>query len=159
MTTKAKTPEIIQLEANEVDDLQQRIAARQLTERDYDLFTAIVAAYYFVVNLLTRKKLTIARLKKLVFGSRTEATAAVLGRVAEGAASESASVAARAAGAVGSPRRRRRRALRRSRPGGARATDVAAPRTTPAPRASACRTNPWNRATTVPNAKRAGSPS
>ena len=101
MTTKANTPEIIQLEANEVDDLQQRIAARQLTERDYDLFAAIVAAYYFVVNLLTRKKLTIARLKKLVFGARTEATAAVLGRVAEGAASESASVAASAAGRGG----------------------------------------------------------
>ena len=44
MSTKASPPEIIQLEANEVDDLQQRIAARQLTERDYDLFAAIVAA-------------------------------------------------------------------------------------------------------------------
>ena len=68
MATKASSPEIIKLEAKEVDDLQQRIAARQLTERDYDLFAAIVAAYYFVVNLLTQKKLTIARLKKLVFG-------------------------------------------------------------------------------------------
>ena len=90
MTTKAKAPKIIQLEASEVDDLQQRIAARQLTERDYDLFAAIVAAYHFVVNLLTRKKLTIARLKKLVFGARTETTEAVLGPAAEGAASERA---------------------------------------------------------------------
>ena len=88
MTTKADVPKIIQLEANEVDDLQQRIAARQLSERDYDLVAAIVAAYRFVVNLLTRKKLTIARLKKLVFGARTETTEAVLGRAAEGAASE-----------------------------------------------------------------------
>jgi transposase len=95
MATKPSPPEIIQLEANEVDDLQQRIAARQLTERDYDLFAAIVAAYYFVVNLLTRKKLTIARLKKLVFGARTETTEAVLGRPTEGAASESASKAGR----------------------------------------------------------------
>ena len=69
MATKASSPELIKLEAQEVDDLQQRIAARQLTERDYDIFAAIVAAYYFVLNLLTRKKLTIARLKKLVFGA------------------------------------------------------------------------------------------
>ena len=90
MTTKASAPKIIKLEAHEVDDLQQRIAARQLTERDHDLFAAIVAAYYFVVNLLTQKKLTIARLKKLVFGARTETTEAVLGQAAKGAASESA---------------------------------------------------------------------
>jgi hypothetical protein len=69
MTTKANAPKIIQLEANEVDDLQQRIAARKLTEQDYDIFAAIVAAYHFVVNLLTQKKLTIARLKKLVSAS------------------------------------------------------------------------------------------
>jgi hypothetical protein len=62
MTTKATAPKIIKLEANEVDDLQQRIAARKLTEQDYDIFAAIVAAYHFVVNLLTQKKLTIARL-------------------------------------------------------------------------------------------------
>ncbi len=85
---KASAPKIIQLEANEVDDLQQRIAARKLTEQDYDIFAAIVAAYHFVVNLLTQKKLTIARLKKLVFGARTETTEAVLGRAAEEAASE-----------------------------------------------------------------------
>jgi transposase len=93
MATKASPPTIIELKANEVDDLQQRIAARQLTERDYDIFAAIVAAYYFVVNLLTRKKLTIARLKKLVFGARTETTDAVLGQAAKGATSESASEA------------------------------------------------------------------
>lgn len=95
MATKASSPEIIKLEAQEVDDLQQRIAARQLTERDYDIFAAIVAAYYFVLNLLTRKKLTIARLKKLVFGARTETTEEVLGRAARGASSESASEAGR----------------------------------------------------------------
>jgi transposase len=95
MDRKARPPTIIELKANEVDDLQQRIAARQLTERDYDLFAAIVAAYYFVVNLLTQKKLTIARLKKLVFGARTETTEAVLGCAAEGAASESAREAGR----------------------------------------------------------------
>jgi len=93
MGTQPTPPQIIKLEAQEVDDLQQRIAARQLTVQDYDLFAAIVAAYYFVVNLLTRKKLTIARLKKLVFGARTETTEEVLGRVARGAASESASEA------------------------------------------------------------------
>lgn len=94
MATKTIPPQVIQLEAKAVDDLQQRIAARQLTERDYDLFAGIVAAYYAVVNLLTRKKLTIARLKKLVFGARTETTEEVLG-AARGTASESASEADR----------------------------------------------------------------
>ncbi len=103
MATKASPPKIIELKANEVDDLQQRIAARQLIERDYDIFAAILTAYYFVVNLLTRKKLTIARLKKLVFGARTETTEAVLGRAAEGAASESAREAGRGEASADAP--------------------------------------------------------
>jgi hypothetical protein len=115
MTTKASVPKIIQLEANEVDDLQQRIAARKLTEQDYEIFAAIVAAYHFVVNLLTQKKLTIARLKKLVFGARTETTAAVLARAAEEAASESAREAGARRDAVGN-RQRRRAGLRTGLP-------------------------------------------
>lgn len=66
-----------------------------MTERDYEIFAAVVPAYRFVVNLLTQKKVTIARLKKLVFGARTETTEAVLGRGAEGAASEPARDASR----------------------------------------------------------------
>jgi transposase len=90
MSTKPKSnpnpkpPEIIELDAPAVAEIRQRIAARQLTERDYEIFTAILAAYCFLVNLLTSKRITIARLKKLLFGARTETTEAVLGSVANG---------------------------------------------------------------------------
>jgi hypothetical protein len=87
MKTKPKPPEIIELDAQAVGEIQQRIAARQLSERDYEIFAAILATYYFLVNLLTQKKISIARLKKLLFGARTETTEAVLGGVAEGATS------------------------------------------------------------------------
>jgi hypothetical protein len=78
---KPKPPEIIELDAPAVAEIRQRIAARQLTEQDYEIFTAILAAYCFLVNLLTSKRITIARLKKLLFGVRTETTEAVLGSV------------------------------------------------------------------------------
>ena len=78
---KPKPPEIIELDAPAVAEIRQRIAARQLTERDHEIFTAILAAYCFLVNLLTSKRITIARLKKLLFGARTETTEAVLGSV------------------------------------------------------------------------------
>jgi hypothetical protein len=81
---KPKPPEIIELDAPAVAEIRQRIAARQLTEQDYEIFTAILAAYCFLVNLLTSKRITIARLKKLLFGARTETTEAVLGSVANG---------------------------------------------------------------------------
>jgi len=103
MATKPSPPTIIELKAHEVDDLQQRIAARQLTERDYDILAAIVGAYHFVVNLLTCKKITIARLKKLVFGSGTETTEAVLGRTAKGAASADAASPSAGEASSGTP--------------------------------------------------------
>jgi hypothetical protein len=81
---KPKPPEIIELDAPAVAEIRQRIAARQLTERDHEIFAAILAAYCFLVNLLTSKRITIARLKKLLFGARTETTEAVLGSVANG---------------------------------------------------------------------------
>jgi len=86
MSTKPnpKPPEIIELDAPAVAEIRQRIAARQLTERDHEIFAAILAAYCFLVNLLTSKRITIARLKKLLFGARTETTEAVLGSVANG---------------------------------------------------------------------------
>lgn len=78
-------PEIIDLDASAVAELRQRIAARQLSERDYEIFAAILATYRFLVNLLTSKRITIPRLKKLLFGASTETTAAVLGSLADDA--------------------------------------------------------------------------
>lgn len=82
---KPKPPEIIDLDASAVAELRQRIAARQLSERDYEIFAAILATYRFLVNRLTSKRITIPRLKKLLFGASTETTAAVLGSLADDA--------------------------------------------------------------------------
>ena len=80
-------PEIIELDADAVEALEQRIAARALTEEDYKIFSAIIVTYRYLTNLLTLKNISIKRLKKLVFGTSTETTKAVLGEEAKEGAS------------------------------------------------------------------------
>lgn len=87
MNTKAKPPEMIELDAPTVAKIQERIAARQLEEQDYEVFAATLANHWYLLNLLTQKKISLGRLKKLLFGARTETTAAVLGSVGNGATS------------------------------------------------------------------------
>jgi transposase len=85
MNTKPKPPEVLELDAPTVAQIQQRIAARQLEEPDYEVFAATLANHWYLLNLLTQKKISIGRLKKLLFGARTETTEAVLGSAGDGA--------------------------------------------------------------------------
>jgi len=87
MTTKPRPPEILELDANLVAEIQQRIAARQLTERDHEVFAATLATHWYLANLLTQKNISIGRLQKLVFGASTEKTESVIGQAAEAATS------------------------------------------------------------------------
>jgi len=50
-------PEIIELDANAVEALEHRIAARALTEEDYKIFSAILVTYRYLTNLLTLKNI------------------------------------------------------------------------------------------------------
>ncbi len=80
---KRKKPEMIEVDAGQVDELLRR-AEGKLDEKDYDLVRAVFESYAYVTDLVEDKNTSIRRLRQLLFGARTEKTDAVVGR-SEGA--------------------------------------------------------------------------
>ena len=72
----------IEIDMNELEDALQR-AAERLDPKDYAILKAVVNAYDTITELVDDKNTTIARLRKMLFGARTEKTAAVLGQAAK----------------------------------------------------------------------------
>lgn len=82
MTSHA-VPDIVELDAEQLDALLLRVEAGQLTPEDVETLIAALKSYAYVTQLIDQKSTTIARLRKLLFGAGTEKTAAVTGHVAE----------------------------------------------------------------------------
>jgi len=74
-----KTPnqEIIELNMDRIEELLQRAEAA-LNEEDYKTVKAVFESYAYLTELVEDKGTTIARLRKLLFGSRTEKTRDVI---------------------------------------------------------------------------------
>lgn len=64
----------------ELEDALRR-AEERLDEKDYAILRAVVDAYDTIADLVENKNVTIARLRKLLFGSPTEKTKAVVGNI------------------------------------------------------------------------------
>lgn len=75
MPTKVPT---IEIDMTELEDALRR-AEERLDEKDYAILRAVVDAYDTITELVDGKNITIARLRKLLFGSQTEKTNAVVG--------------------------------------------------------------------------------
>ena len=86
----AKTPTIVELDMNELEDLLRRTEAKQLRESDYETTRTVLLAYVELLGLLKDKNTSIARLRKLLFGLKTEKTAEVLAGIASTESSPSA---------------------------------------------------------------------
>lgn len=82
MTSHA-VPDIIELDAEQLDALLLRVEAGQLTPEDVETLIAALKSYAYVTQLIDQKSTTIGRLRKLLFGPQTEKTAAVTGQVVE----------------------------------------------------------------------------
>jgi transposase len=67
----------IEIDMNELEEALRR-AAERLDEKDYAILRAVVDAYGTIAELVDDKNTTIARLRKLLFGAKTEKTAAVV---------------------------------------------------------------------------------
>jgi transposase len=78
-------PPIIELDMSELEDALRRAEAK-LDERDYALLKALAESYAYLTDLVGSKNTSISRLRKLLFGAKTEKTAAVVGRGKEPAA-------------------------------------------------------------------------
>ncbi len=73
-----QSPEIIEVNSQQIEDMLAR-AHDRLSEEDAQLLRRIVESYSYITDLVEDKKTTIARLRKLLFGSRTEKTKNVVG--------------------------------------------------------------------------------
>lgn len=74
----ARQPTIVELDMNELDSLLQRSKAKALQDDDYETVVALGESYKELYLLLQDKTANLARLRKLLFGAKTEKTAAVL---------------------------------------------------------------------------------
>jgi transposase len=71
-------PTIIELDMKKLEDVLRRAEAA-LREEDYETIKAVVESYAYLADLVGNKNTTIARLRQLLFGAKTEKTSAVLG--------------------------------------------------------------------------------
>jgi transposase len=69
---------IIEIDMSQLDDALRR-AEEKLDEKDYAILRAVVDAYDTIAELVDDRNTTIARLRKMLFGARTEKTKAVIG--------------------------------------------------------------------------------
>jgi transposase len=79
---RSTKPTILDLDMHRLDDVLRR-AEGALPEEDYAILKAVVESYSYIADLVGEKNTSIARLRKLLFGAKTEKTAAVLGKQAE----------------------------------------------------------------------------
>jgi len=76
---KRTLPRIIDLDMDRLESLLGR-AERALNEEDYETIKAVVESYAYIAELVGEKNITIQRLRKMLFGARTEKTATVVGK-------------------------------------------------------------------------------
>ena len=74
---RKKKQKIVKLDTVELEGILRRAEA-ELDKEDYELLKALVESYVYVTNLVEDKSTTIARLRKLLFGSGSEKTSDVL---------------------------------------------------------------------------------
>lgn len=91
-TMQRNKPKIVAVDDRKLEALLER-AEGALDDEDYRLIRAITESYAYIADLVDDKNTTIARLRKLLFGDRTEKTRQVIGQQGEasgaGAAGES----------------------------------------------------------------------
>jgi transposase len=78
-------PEIIEMNDQKQQQLLRRIEGAGLEEGDVKLIRAVFESYAYVTELIDDKNTSINRLRKLLFGARTEKTANVVGRDSQAA--------------------------------------------------------------------------
>ena len=76
-----------------LEDTLRRVDANELTEDDRETIRTLFDSYVHLTTLLKDKNTSIARLRKMLFGSRTEKTKTVIGDGEDSASPRSASAA------------------------------------------------------------------
>ena len=64
--------------SKERDSLLQRLENRELLDSDYQLIAAMVETIDFLSRVLEQKNISIKRLRRIIFGAKTEKTENVI---------------------------------------------------------------------------------
>jgi transposase len=75
-------PEIVEVNSTHMEEVLRRVE-QTLEEKDFALIRAVFQSYVYVADLVEDKNTSIRRLRKLLFGARTEKTDTVTGRETE----------------------------------------------------------------------------
>jgi|WetSurMetagenome_2_1015567.scaffolds.fasta_scaffold57799_1 transposase len=75
MSTK---PTIVEMDMGKLEDILRRVEANELTEDDRAMLRTLCVSYVHLLELLKNKNTSITRLRKLLFGAKSEKIAAVL---------------------------------------------------------------------------------
>lgn len=67
-----KSPQIVEMEASRLEELLARAEAQTLEPEDYQAIETLVQSYRSLIDLLQNKNTSLARLRKLLFGSPSE---------------------------------------------------------------------------------------
>lgn len=73
-----KPPKPIEVDTDELSDLKERVAAGDLSEEDRNMLQRVITTFIFLSGILKTKNTTIKRLRKLLFGSKSEKASKVL---------------------------------------------------------------------------------
>ena len=73
------SPEIIEVNSQQINELLDRAESNTLREEDTELMRQIFDSYVQFFQMMGDKNTTIARLRKLFFGSSSEKTSNVVG--------------------------------------------------------------------------------
>jgi hypothetical protein len=69
---KAESDNIPQIDPTEIEILIQKIEQNKLDERDRRLIVALLRTFLYVVAQLQEKKITLLKLKEMIFGRKNE---------------------------------------------------------------------------------------
>ena len=83
MKPKVQAPPTVDVSMEDVHEILERARKLGLSEKDTELLRAIAESYAFVLGEIGDKDTTIRRLRKLIFGPKTEKTKDVVGKGAE----------------------------------------------------------------------------
>ena len=72
-------PTIIELDMNKLEDILRRVETQELHADDYETIRTLGQSYVHLTELLKDKNASLGRLRKMLFGAKTEKTATVLG--------------------------------------------------------------------------------
>ena len=97
-----KKQKIVKLDTAELEGILRRAEA-ELDKEDYELLKALVESYVYVTHLVEDKGTTIARLRKLLFGSSSEKTSDVLETTGDDTEATTGQEAAAEDGAASTP--------------------------------------------------------